>query len=330
MGAAMNSIIKMLEWLIPLLLVGAVVAAIVLLWRVRKSEHKEVEGIIAGYKTQLTGIELNDRQLNFARLRFFPALEESIRMTQKYNSGFFLVATIPIGATVAGSCIAVLTSGLLSAWAVWGLAAIGLLSACQAGWAMFNSFVQTGQRYSDAVDLRYQLETCITELLEPTPHIPTGQQFAQFMAEFKKIRDIAHSANQERISSAQRASQLISDQAKETLERSREAYKSRWQNEPQINSIDRPTQTIEASNVTPEFSPLPEIELELLPEVDNLFATVDGGGPAEYIATHAGNDEVVTIGDTGMTPAQFIEISMGGEDDDTAVFLNQGGVINEP
>jgi ABC-type transporter Mla subunit MlaD len=44
------------------------------------------------------------------------------------------------------------------------------------------------------------------------------------------------------------------------------------------------------------------IEMHLEPEVDDSFAT---------------------IGDTGMTPAQYIELSMGG-DEDTAVFLNQG------
>ena len=44
------------------------------------------------------------------------------------------------------------------------------------------------------------------------------------------------------------------------------------------------------------------VEMELEPEVDAEFAT---------------------IGDTGMTPAQYIALSTA-DDEDTAIFLNQG------
>jgi hypothetical protein len=314
--------------LIPLLIlpIGATATAIVLLLRARKAERDEVKRIIDSYKIQLTHIELSDRELEYIRLSFFPELENVIRLTQKYSSGFFLVATVPIGATVAGSCVAVLTSGLLSHWAVWGLAAIGLLSAWQAGWTMLNSFVQTGQRYRDAVALRYELEGCITELLAPTPDIPIAKQFDQFFEEFRKIKAMANGAALERIDSAQRASQLIADEAKNQLEQDREQYRARWQDQPQSRVVsDKSTPTIETA-ITPEFSPIPALKLELIPEVDDRFATVGMGTPAAYV-TAQDEAEVPTIGDTGLAVAQYIEMSQSGsDDDDTAVFLNQGGV----
>jgi hypothetical protein len=279
-------------------------------WRSGVLHRRELLAVITNYRQQLTALGLSDSNTRFINSSFFPALEHSIRQSQRYRSAFSLGAVLNIWLSFLATSIVVLTSGILSGWAVWGLAIIGLLSAGQTGWILLNSFTQPGQRYRDSAALRYQLEGCIIELLAPTSEIPLEDQFIQFCDEFNQIRSMAHAADIKWIDNAQRASKSIIDETSEQLRQSRTEYRSKYNGnsndmDPQHDGFiaypgtasDRRS-SVGGSGVGDGANRAQQaglVGMELEPEVDAEFAT---------------------IGDTGMTPAQYIELSMGGDEDE--------------
>jgi hypothetical protein len=302
--------------ILPLATIGCAIAA-AMAWRSGVLHRRELLAVITNYRQQLTALGLSDSNARFINSSFFPALEHSIRQSQRYRSAFSLGAVLNIWLSFLATSIVVLTSGILSGWAVWGLAIIGLLSAGQTGWILLNSFTQPGQRYRDSTALRYQLEECINELLSLTPEIPLEDQFIQFCDEFKQIRSMAHAADIKWIDNAQRASKSIIDETSEQLRQSRTEYRSKYSGnsndlDPQPDGfIANPSivgdrrSTVVGSSVGNGISRVQQtglVEMELEPEVDAAYAT---------------------IGDTGMTPAQYIALSTA-DDEDTAIFLNQG------
>jgi hypothetical protein len=309
--------IELLNLLIPAVATIFCAVAAIACRRTTAQHREELAAIITSYKQQLGALGLDDRDLGFIHSSFFPTLERAIKKTQYYKSAFSLGATLPIWLSFCTASITVLTSGLLSGWAVWGLAVIGLLSAGQTGWILLNSFTQPGQRYRDSAALRYQLEECITELISLTPEIPLEEQFIQFCDEFKQVRAMANDADIKWIDNAQRASQSIIEETSEQVRQSRDEYRSKYNGnsndlDPQPNGftanprtpIDRRS-AVGGSSVGDGASRVQQaglVEMELEPEVDAAFAT---------------------IGDTGMTPAEYIALSTA--DDDTAIFLSQGG-----
>jgi hypothetical protein len=295
--------------ILPIAVIGCAIAA-TMAWRSDVSRQRELLAVVSSYKQQLAALGLSDSNTRFIDSSFFPALENSIKQAQRYRSAFSLGAVLNIWLSFLATSIVVLTSGILSGWAVWGLAIIGLLSAGQTGWILLNSFTQPGQRYRDSAALRYQLEECINELISLTPEIPLEDQFIQFCDEFKQVRSMAHAADIKWIDNAQRASKSIIDETSEQLKRSRSEYRSKYNDDrndldTQPNGFNPNTSVtgdrriavggISVGDGTSRVQQAGLMEMHLEPEVDDSFAT---------------------IGDTGMTPAHYIELSMGGDEDE--------------
>jgi hypothetical protein len=298
-----------------LLILLAMVLATYVLAQIRHSRAKPTRELIAMYAKQIDGLGLAQTDVNLIKGVFLPDLEQVILGARLAQFKFSTMAKSPIWMSAATTVATIFAGSFGANYISYFLVGIGVLGSVQGAIILIERLDQNGAQWKDAGTLEFEMKDALNELLVSTPNIPIAAQYAQFTKEYAAICKLRSEYFQRRLESTQAAAKAIADETTESIRTERQQYREKHSGTA-TPSPDHPVPFDRNAIRPPSFEPSSVV----VPPTVEASATQ----PIEVRPTFSGERSMETIGDTGISIAQYIELSTGGGDDeDSGIFVGQ-------
>lgn len=326
--------------------------------RGEKQREKRAASIKKGWETRIHLSEFSDADKLWLIETIVPTIAQFSLAGRRSSQQFYQLNKLAISMNYLPAAVSAVTLVIWREYATWGLAVIAVLGTLAAIAVAFDALEQNSLKWQDASDISGQLCDAIDELLSDTPGIPLTKQVDRFSSEYRQIMQLARRLERERIDKAQKAASTLKEEVKERIETERKQYRSEFENVVSNTGTDRPTTDIPVgapqprSDVGGSGAPTRRGDALSVTTLDRIAASPDvwnsgDGGRANPVTAptitqapetvnagldrsavgsgdwvEPGSEQTQIEGAGTMTPEQFANFSMGG-DEESGVFKGQ-------